>query len=348
MSQLSNVSYAGASAHYTSPNRRDPVKRRWEEVLSCRILNEAVRLLGLPSSSPLRVLDVGAGTGDGLNLLRAALAGDRPVPQIGYLGIDSDPEMVETANSLFQDEDSVTFVRHDIREQLDCAPFDMVMSTGAPYSHLTPDEFEKSMTSLFSLAPPGGRCVFVVDVLGRYSIEWPRHWEETHWNYSMSFLSGTSKIISDDMSFYSRSDLWDRTLSAARKARVRPVTSAFFDRSIGVGRHTATRAFNSDIPPYRTLLNEAYTGVVASPLDSLRMIRPRGDAPAIVQNFFTSYCLAWNTTIDDCSLVEKELGASPQSRESLAERLRALEHGVQRGLGVGHSLIEVLVVEDNR
>src|SRR5437016_8789151 len=62
-------SYRDARSHYLSPKRRDPVKTLMEEVVSHQVFADAVQRLALAPDQPLRVLDLGCGVGDGLNLL---------------------------------------------------------------------------------------------------------------------------------------------------------------------------------------------------------------------------------------------------------------------------------------
>lgn len=68
--------YRDATAHYTSPKRRDAVERCTRNS-SHRVLRDAVERTAREPSGPLRVLDLGCGTADGL-ALRTEQHGDSP------------------------------------------------------------------------------------------------------------------------------------------------------------------------------------------------------------------------------------------------------------------------------
>ena len=334
-----STSYASATAHYLSEDRRDAVKRHWEEPATCGMI--AAVLDALDHDGSLRVLDVGAGTGDALRLLGETVG---PV-EIGYLGIDTDPDMVATATDLHEGRDGVAFTRHDVREPLDAGPFDLVLSTGVPFSHLRPDELRTALTALFATVPGGHRCAAVVDVLGRWSLEWTPNWGRETWRYAMSFFAGTDDVPHSEMTFHSRESLWSAITDAAAAAGVRVRTAAFRDRSVAVGRHTATGEFDPHVPPFRTLVNRLYAGETAFGLDDLAMAAPVGPAPQEVLRFFDRFAGAWNDRLADARTIERELGATAAGRVALARSLQALEHGLQRGLGTAHSLSALLVIE---
>lgn len=336
-----STSYATATAHYLSEDRRDAVKRHWEEPATRGMIAAALDALGHGPSDPLRVLDVGAGTGDALRLLRETV-GDAPV---GYLGIDTDPDMVATATDLHDGQPGVAFERHDVREPVEDGPFDLVLSTGVPFSHLRHDELRAALACLFAGIPRGHRCAAVVDVLGRYSLEWVPNWDRETWRYAMSFFAGTDDVPHSEMTFHSRESLWSAVTDAASAAGARVRTAAFRDRSVAVGRHTATAEFDPHVTPYRTLVNRLYAGATDLDVGDLAVRPPDGPAPGPVHAFFDRFAAAWNERLADARAIELELGASPAARIALAERLRALEHGLQSGLGTAHSLSALLVVE---
>lgn len=335
------TSYATATAHYLSADRRDAVKRHWEEPATRGMIAGVLDALGTDPAATLRVLDVGAGTGDALRLLREAVA----PPSLEYLGIDTDPDMVATATGLHDGQPGVAFTRHDVRAALDAGPFDLLLSTGVPYSHLRPDELRDALAGLFGTVRRGQRCAAVVDVLGRYSPEWTPNWGRETWQYAMSFFAGTNDVPHSEMTFHSRESLWAAVSDACDAARVRAVTVAFHDRSVAVGRHTATAEFDPDVPPYRTLVNRLYGGDTALDLRGTAMRGPDGPAPEPVRAFLDRFAAAWNDRVDDARAVEKELGATAAGRVALARSLCALEHGLQRGLGTAHSLSALVVVE---
>lgn len=343
MNTTSATPYRDAKAHYTSPNRRDPVKTMLEEVVSHRVLRDAVDRVPPGPGQPLRVLDIGSGTGDGLALLTEWHGGLAPViddDRLAYLGVDLDPGMVDTARSLHPGRPA-EFEVADMRAELPPGDFDLYLSCGVPYSHLPHDDTTEVLTGLMRrIVETRDRAVLVVDVLGRYSVEWTPRWPETRWAYNMSFFEGASETVHDQMSFYDRRSLDDALVEAATGAGARLAGVTFTDRSIVVGRHTATRAFNQEIPPYRTLLNELARGDTGVDPAQLRLEPPVGEAPPRVEAFFAKFAERWNGI-----LVSAGEERSPDQAKRLAQTLFACEQQSQQGLGVGHSLMATVVVE---
>lgn len=252
-------SYRGASAHYLSPSRRDPVKVLSEEPVTRRVIASALSALDLPSARPVRVLDVGSGTADGFALLTRPGVDSPPVlteDRVDYVGLDVDPEMVATASTTVPSP-SASFVRGDVRDTLPDGAFDLYLSCGVPYSHLTPGELVDALGSVFAaIAARGTRAAVVVDVLGRYSVEW---WPRRHlerWDYAMSFFAGDGPAISEPMTFYGRPELDAVVDAALAGSGVTVADRTAVDRSVLVGRHTATGSFHPSVPRFRTLVND--------------------------------------------------------------------------------------------
>ena len=121
-------------------------------------------------------------------------------------------------------------------------------------------EMHDALVALVTAGRGEGPVAVVVDVLGRHSVEWPRHWGSRRWTYAMSFFSGIDEVPTSEMTTYARDDLLDAVEGAVTRAGARLVGAEFHDRAVAVGRHTATLAFNDAIPRYRTLVNELLRG----------------------------------------------------------------------------------------
>lgn len=341
----STTSYRDARAHYTSPKRRDPVKTMLEEIVSHRVLRNAVAETLREPGNPLRVLDLGCGTADGLALLTERHGDLAPIlddGELDYLGVDVDPDMIDTARSLHARRPA-RFAVADMRSELPPGDFDLYLSCGVPYSHLPHEDVTDVLTGIMArIGQSRRRAVLVVDVLGRFSVEWTPHWPRTRWPYNMSFFEGATETLHDQMSFYDRGSLQETILEAATRADVRLKSVRFTDRSILVGRHTATLAFNRAIPPYRTLLNALARGNTDIEPAQLRFQPPAGQAPRQVETFFATFADRWNET------VTASAGDGLRSAEHaklLAKALFDCEQQAQQGLGVGHSLMATVVVE---
>ncbi len=365
--------YAGAIDHYLSSERRDRVKVEWEEPFSEGLCGDVIAAIG--PRPTLRVLDVGCGTGDGLALLsRLSQKHPRLVTALEYVGLDVDDDMVDTARAVHAGRDDAEFIRGDVREGVPTDPFDVYLSCGVPYSHLTTDELNSALVQIFSTIRRNRTySAVVIDVLGRYSLEWVRNWEASRWPYRMSFFESDKAASPTQMSFYCSDELGSVVDRAAAKAGCEVTGSAFYDRSVTVGRHTTTGEFNESLPPYRTLVNKLLDpDEVLDPCELL-FYPELGPAPARVLRFFEHFSSAWNALVLDAlgrrqqsignrarrrrglgrqaTAVDFGVIAEPTDFEAwvsgpaLARELQHLEASMQGGLGAAHSLTAVVLVD---
>jgi SAM-dependent methyltransferase len=337
-----NASYQGALGHYLSPRRRDPVKTLMEEVVSHQIFASAVRRLRLPAGRPLRVLDIGSGVGDGFALLTEAHGDLAPVAagrRLDYVGLDGDPDMVETATALHP-VPGAAFRVGDMRDRLPEGDFDLYLSCGVPYSHLTAEEVTEVIANIMRrILDARRRAAIIIDVLGQFSIEWMRNWQFRRWNYAMTFFEDTTERLEQQMTFFDRTSLGEAVAAAARSTGAKPAELGFTDRSILVGRHTATRAFNSSIPPYRTLINDLARDPSSVSLPELYFEPPTAGAPPEILHFFQTLAGSWNELLDQAAT------GSGKRMRALASALLGCETREQRGLGVGHSLTATVIID---
>jgi SAM-dependent methyltransferase len=333
--------YAGAGDHYTSPTRRDWVKRAWEEPAFRRHLDAALRRAhGLGMRADLDVLDIGCGTGVALDLLLGtpALAGD-PLSLARATGLDLDTALLAIAEQRFAGDARFRFVRGDMSDAPDTGPHDLVLSSGVPFSHLEAPVLERALARLATVAVAPGTddpriALLVVDVLGRYSLEWTSCWDRTRWDYRMNFFATDADVNATPMTTWDGPGLRATIERAAGAAGARVADLALVDRSLAVGRHTMTGEYTPHLPRLRDLVDGLVDPDATITPSSLRIDLPLPDAPAAVLAHHTAFAAAWNAALD-----EGLVGAD------LAERLRAIETGHEdAGLGVGHSLTAFAVL----
>jgi ubiquinone/menaquinone biosynthesis C-methylase UbiE len=188
--------YKTAVNHYLSPKRQDKVKVEWESQfsknLTQKVVTKLVQDLGLQEIS---VVDFGCGIGEGLTLLHQIL-GDLAITKdhIFYTGVDISPQMIKTAEEKWADEPNVRFCLQDMRDQVPDHPTQLYYSCGVPYSHLTEEETLAVLTKVFKVIKQNQtESLILIDVLGRYSIEWITKWQESRWAYCMSFLAESAE-----------------------------------------------------------------------------------------------------------------------------------------------------------
>ena len=330
--------YAGAVAHYASPERRDAVKRHWEEPLLRRLLDRVLARVDV-GGQPLQILDVGCGGGGGLTLLDGTAHLQRTATRVEYVGLDLDPHLLALARRDHGHDARVRFLHGDVRDGSPVTDVDVYLSTGVPYSHLTAEELEEVLTGFLAAAAHRHRpTALVVDVLGRWSQEWPSRWDQQRWSYRMSFFEGDDPPPTAPMRVYDGEELLALVARAAAHAGADLDELATVDRSLLVGRHSATGEY-TDGPPYRTLVNGLWDPTATVDPDELHVEVPATPTPARIHTFYEEHAAAWNGLVDRA----RAAGWDQRDQLVLAEELRELEVVAQRGLGTGHSLTAIAV-----
>jgi len=269
------------------------------------VFKQAIAPYSKDKEGKLRVLDVGSGTGDGYVLLSTLLSEEGSLGSsydLDYLGIDISAQMVETASNLYGNQNNVRFECADIRTSQLEGPFDVYLSCGVPYSHLTHDELCQALKMIVTNACENScRCAVVVDVLGRYSIEWTPKWKESRWDYRMSFFESEGDAEATWMSFYSHQHLQKIVQQAADVVGCQVEKFEFFDRSIMVGRHSSTGEFNPGLPQYRDLVNSLLDPSLETELSQLIFRVELGSAPEHILDFFGQFSGWWNSLVSDAT-----------------------------------------------
>jgi hypothetical protein len=148
------------------------------------------------------------------------------------------------------------------------------------------------------------------------------------------------------MTFWDAASLGSCVRTAAATAECRIERQRLYDRSVMVGRHTTTQQFNPQLPPYRSLVNRLENGDMV-PIDQLRVPAAPSHAPEVVQAFFGQLRAQWNAVLDAHTAREGHRRLPPPvAGPMLARGLRAVEHSLTRGLGVGHSLSAVITIDE--
>lgn len=286
------------------------------------------------------------------------------------MGFDFSADMIATARENHRGKGNIRFQQGDMRRDLPKDAFDLYFSCGVPYSHLSTEDFRKVLTGILrTVRRGGGRTALVIDVLGRYSLEWCSNWGEDNWMYRMSFFKSAVEERPTRMFFYDRTNLENLVREAAALAKTDIAELLFFDRSIGVGRHTSTGDYHAGLAPLRDLVNSLYEESCATNLDDLLLdLELPGVTPGI-DGFIRDFVTAWNVPVRQAIALTRQgpdgvsgLNAAPPLwlgtttvipdkitpavlakvlEPALAEELRRIEWSKGRGLGAGHSLIAV-------
>jgi hypothetical protein len=343
------MSYEHGLAHYSSLARSDFVKRTWERPQFVRLLADALsHIFGRAKSSvTLKVVDIGAGAGEGYGLVRDAFVALDLTPRFHYLAIDSSRSMLALGEKKISSIDKVAGEVQFFADDMRSADYlshsaDLFLSVGVPYSHLREAELQEVSWRIFeAMAARPSPSVAIFDVLGRYSIEWLPLSGERVREYEMSFFSNTEKAPVFPMTFYSRDDLANALSTGIHQKLGRRIEQTrYWDRSVFVGRHTATGLYNERLPRIRSLVNALAASADATPeqiTSSLSLRREDigiGDVtlPEEIAEYLEDRRRSWNRAVELFS--EERL-----STTKVCEALRSAERADQAsGVGAGHSL----------
>lgn len=267
----------------------------------------------------VRILDLGSGAGQAYGLLthideRGLNVDDAPrfvLPdsRIGlYLGVDLSVAMVEQGRRNYAEVAAVRFEQADLRDGLAAVapepPFDIYVSSYGSLSHLDASDLAHCLTDVLRHAPSG--AVVVLDLVGRYSPEWPGYWHavtdaDKMRPYSMSYLYEDGRngdVERFPLRFWTGEEIRDLCAQLAGGTGVAIEPVAIVDRSIFVGRHIDTREYGCRLPPLRGLVNRLYEQNVRTRLEDLRVDHRLVSPNEAVERFFRTLTESWNRVLD--------------------------------------------------
>lgn len=304
--------------------KHDNVRTYWEDQLTRMVIHPFVSRIASncrAANRGVRVLDLGCGAGQGYELLTRInqkelnlndeLRYVMPAKEIGlFLGIDISDAMVEQGRQNYAGVPNVAFEQADLSEGLGTLksepPFDIYFSSYGSLSHLDTTELHSCLSDILHHANPG--ALVVLDLVGRYSPEWPVYWDTTHdpnkmLRYSMSYMYDEEERRNGDLEkFYLRFWSGDEVhglcsqLSQQNGVEVKPL--ALLDRSIFVGRHVDTKEYNCKLPRLRNVVNHLYELNVRTKLERLRVdFQPLGGHEEL-NRFFCELAICWTKVVD--------------------------------------------------
>lgn len=303
----------------------DNVRRFWEDQATAEflapVLNRLIKENRAAGKGPVRILDLGCGSGDGFELLSAisvngsdlckvngaCLGPDLPLE---YIGVDINEDLICQAEACFAKDDRLKFEQGDLSDGLpgfikELPPFDLYFAGYGTLSHFPDKQSAEIIADICRHAADGS--VFVGDWLGRYSYEWQDLWpnpadEEYFMDYRISYIyPEDEREHADVSSFPLRLMTRDEVMRVARRAGelsgadLEPIT--FFDRSILVGRHMETGDYNRHCKPFRFAVNSLFEHYKRTPLDSFTPTYVPLDGFDRQNRFFNEFFSACNQLI---------------------------------------------------
>ena len=321
-SAVSNGFYFKDSGGLTG--KYDNVRRYWEDQITRFTLREFVEPLVTRKRrdlSRIRVLDLGAGSGEGYEILtNLKKGGDSlatnevdvlPREILGcYKGLDISPAMVGQGGEIYANDPKVTFAVADLREGLKPvlhdAPYDVYFSSFGSLSHLRDEEIQNLLEEICDHMD--GSCVFVADLIGRYSFEWQCYWEASGADesnlrqYSMSYLYPEDLLDKIEverfpMRYWGGKEFDEFATGILDSKGVRIRHKRLKDRSILVGRHMNTREYNPYAHPLRSAVNSLHEYNQRTMLDSLIFDYTPHPGFDELNTFFERYQASWNAVV---------------------------------------------------
>ena len=224
----------------------------------------------------VRIADLGCGSGEGFKLITTIPVSDpiynklhftlSPNQISSYLGVDISHSMVQQGRVNYESIENVKFEQVDLNkgfQLIDERPFDIYFSSYASFSYLKPDKLQQLVEEIFNHAESGAVVVF--DLLGKYSLEWPKYWNETKkmLPYNMAYLMSAETrnkgpVHWHDVCYWEPSALFSMLYTVAEKTETNIQIVKSNDRSIFIGRHMETGLFGAPCSDYRSKINHLF------------------------------------------------------------------------------------------
>lgn len=376
--------------------KKDNVRKYWEDVsIKVNLRKYVTEILG--RKNQLRTADLGSGSGEGFEALTHIPCEIYQSPDKEfvltkndiefYLGVDISGEMVETGKKNYSGRKNVDFMQGDLARDyrfLDYGPFDLIFSTYSSPSHLSENELMNLLIKISETHPR--KVVVVLDLFAMYSPEWPGNWnkkdpEMKEYNMVWLYLPQRTQPKKEEIyyvKYWGGNEMRMFCKKLEEKIK-RKVEVSIRDRSVLIGRHIDTGAYNNIPKPVRKQVNKLfdrdYRGKYETLTFDISYLDNLKESAPDEYNRIAGYAGDWNTMIaytkalfyrDDVS-VKRYIETSPEylSEEmkmlawlvrnasrfpvvdfwasiygpQLAAILRNLEFNLPEGLGCGHGMM---------
>lgn len=331
--------------------KKDNVRKYWEDAFIKAAIRPAIEDL-LAQNPRLRIVDLGAGSGEGLELLahippsdpvkaRAPFVLDKPQIET-YQGLDISPAMVEQGRTNYDGRRYARFLEADLSEGFPLQnepPFHVYFSSYCSLSHLTSSELEHLSAQIFSHASQGS--IMVYDVYGRHSAEWPVYWGKNarrQLPYNMAYLLRPEEQdpkTADwfNVTYWTSEELLEVIQRASATAGKKVNVLVLKDRSILVGRHMDTCFFKPTRFGVRqqvnVLFDRSYRGDTSGLRVNLDYLAATPDSDGKAAKRIHEYYASWSCVTDILeALIQRDNPRVKQliesSDETLAEELKML------------------------
>jgi hypothetical protein len=304
----------------------DNVRRYWEDEITRHFLYPHLKRLIERASlkmQRLRIMDLGCGSADGLELLRGIRDRDPDLkdievnllnPQIMgfYKGLDLSEDLLTQGKAIYDSNPKISFVKADFTKGIPLykgeEPYDLYFSSYAATSHH--NNLETLARLFIDIAKvTKDYCIVVCDWLGRYSYEWQSLWvnnlsHNCNMDYVMSYIyekeereKRQNNIQHMKLRLMCRQEVDKVINKIIKQANVTIKPLSYFDRSIFTGRHMDTAEYNKHAQPIRQAVNSLHEANMRTDLYSLLIDYVPKKGFDFINNYFEHLQACWNTLV---------------------------------------------------
>jgi SAM-dependent methyltransferase len=253
---------------------KDNVRKFWEDIFIKKICSTFIEKI-LSRGKGIRILDIGAGAGEGYDLL-THIPPQNPISTDNrhflleefeiekYLGVDVSQPLISKGRKRFRKKPNVSFEYGEFEAGLPSyvlqeKPFDLYASFYSSLSHFEPDSIERLFERIFKHAKNGS--FLLLDLPGKFSPAWPKYWAEKKvmLPYTLAYYlpeqTERKKIEWFNVCFWTVEELRKRLKDAFISSGASMGKAYFLDRSIFVGRHMDTGLLSTKALPLRYQVN---------------------------------------------------------------------------------------------
>lgn len=325
MAEIDAYNEALKSGQYQKPGgllgKYDNVRRFWEdEQLGLYLRPYLERLVARKKQrgETLRVLDIGCGSGDGVEFLTSisdskSLISEHNTRVIEpgilefYQGVDINEGLLGQARATYGSRRDMSFTHLDFNN-FDFAsekPYDLYLANYGTLSHNTDEQTIKLLSNIARYSKDG--TLVIIDWLGRFSYEWQTLWtndfEHNQWmDYVISYIHSDDETKQPELTYFplrimGRSEVQHIYRQVKKNTGGIIALRKLADRSSFVGRHIDTAQYNPHCQPLRRLVNSLFEPNVSTNLDELLIRYVPREGFAEVNTYYQRFTDWWDYLI---------------------------------------------------
>jgi SAM-dependent methyltransferase len=321
MTKIDAYDEALKSGHYQKltglVGKYDNVRRFWEDGelgLYLRPYLERLVVRKTECSQKLRLLDLGCGSGDGLEIVNN-IASNASISEPNtivippdmvelYQGIDINEGLLKQARAIYGDKQNVVFVKSDFNDYDFSSeePYDLYLANYGTLSHNTDEQTVKLLSNIAKHSQDG--ALITIDWLGRFSYEWQTLWtkdfEHNQWmDYAISYIYSGDGVKQPELTYFPLRIVGSEEVlhiyrQAKRKVGGNIVLRKLADRSSFVGRHMDTSQYNPHCQPLRRLVSSLFEPNLCTNLDEVLIFYVPRDGFTEVNAYHQRLADCWN------------------------------------------------------